>query len=111
MAFRIKQGDTLPNLPFQIFEPDGVTPTNLTGATVNMVVRTKPGTNATPVLFKKPCTLTSAALGQGVYDWDDGDTDVGGNFEYEFEITWPDTNVQTVPVDTYLDLVIVDDIG
>lgn len=111
MAFRIKQGDTVPNIPFQVFEPDGVTPANLTGATVRIVVRTKGGSNATPPLFKKPCVLTTPADGIGHYDWDEGDTDIGGNFEYEFEITFGDGNIQTVPVDSYLDLVIVDDIG
>lgn len=111
MAFRIKQGDTLPNIPFQIFKPDGVTPEDLTGADVSIVVRTKGGTNATPVLFKKPCDITDALLAKGVYDWDAGDTAVAGNYEYEFEITWADGNIQTVPVETYLELLIIDDIG
>jgi hypothetical protein len=111
MAFSIKQGDTVPNIPFQVFQPDGVTPANLTGATVRIVVRTKGGNNATPVLFKKPCVLTSAATGVGYYDWETGDTSAAGAFEYEFEITYGDGEIQTVPVDSYLDLVIVDDIG
>ena len=39
------------------------------------------------------------------------DTATNGNWEYEFEITWLDGNIQTVPSDSYLDLIIVDDIG
>lgn len=116
MAFRIKQNDTLPNLPFQIFKPDGTTPQDLTDATsVNIVVRTKGAApNAAPA-FKKPCTLLDQAVaeneGWGFYDWVAADTAVAGNFEYEFEIVWSDGEIQTVPVDSYLDLVIVDDIG
>lgn len=109
MAFIIKQGDLRPNLPFQIFEADEVTPLDLTTATsVSIVVRKK---GDTVVLFKDTCDLTNAAQGLGVYDWKVGDTAEAGQMEYEFEILWQDGSPQTVPVDRYLEMTIVDDIG
>jgi len=116
MAFKVKQNDTLPNLPFKIFQPDGVTAQDLTDATsISIVVRPKNSAPTVPATFKKPCVILDqsvpANLGWGFYDWDPSDTATPGNFEYEFEIIWDDGAVQTVPADSYLDLVIVDDIG
>jgi hypothetical protein len=104
----MKQGDLRPNLPFQLFQADGVTPLDVSTATsVSIVVRAKGGA----LKFKAECDLTDAAEGEGIYDWVEGDTDTAGAFEYEFEILWNDGSPQTVPVDKYLDLTIVDDIG
>jgi hypothetical protein len=116
MAFTIKQNDTLPNLPFKIFQPDGITAQNLSNVEeINIVVRTKGGTPASPVTFKKPCVILDqgvpANVGWGYYNFDPSDTATPGSYEYEFEIEWDDGNIQTVPVTGYLDLVIVDDIG
>ena len=115
MAFKIKQNDTLPVLPFTIFQPDGVTPQDLTEVTtINIVVRVKGGTNASPVIFKKPCvkeTQSGGTIGKGHFKFVAADTANPGNFEYEFELVWSDGDIQTVPVEGYLDLVIIDDIG
>lgn len=105
----MKQGDTLPNLPFQLFEPDKVTPLNVSAASViNLVVRQR---NAVNPIFKKPVTMTDPATGVGHYDWQAGDTDVTGTFDYEFEITWNTGDIQSIPADTYFQLNIVDDLG
>ena len=112
MAFTIKQNDTLPNLAFQLFQPDRVTPLDLAAVSViNLVVRASGGTDATVPLFKKPCAIISPSLGTGVYDWDPGDTAISGSYEYEFEITWANGDIQTIPQDGYYSLLIVDDIG
>jgi hypothetical protein len=109
VAFKMKQGDTRPNLPFQMFQPDKVTPLSLAAATsVSIAVRPK---NDVTMTFKKACVITDVDLGTGYYDWDVGDTAIAGNFQYEFEIVWNNGDIQTVPVDGYFDLVIVDDIG
>ena len=116
MAFKIKQNDTLPTLPFRILQPDGLTGQNLTDvAEINMIVRTKGAASTAPPLFKKVCTILDqsipANVGWGYFAWAASDTATAGNFEYEFEIEWDDGAIQTVPADSYLDLVIVDDIG
>jgi hypothetical protein len=116
MAFKIKQNDTLPTLPFTILQPDGVTPQDLTNVTsISMVVRTKGAASTAPPLFKKPCTIllqsVPANKGKGTFTWVAADTATSGAFEYEFEIIWNDGGIQTVPADGYLDLTITDDIG
>lgn len=109
MAFKIKQNDTLPNLPFQIFEPDGSTPLDLTNADdVFLCVRT---TATSEELFKNRVVIDDASNGICYYAWSAADTRTPGNYQYEFEIQWSDGNIQTVPVDTYLDLVIIDDVA
>lgn len=116
MAFKIKQNDTLPNLPFRILQPDGLTGQDLTDVeSISMVVRTKGSNPASAPLFKKPCTILDQGIpinvGWGFYAWEAADTAAAGSFEYEFEIIWNDGAVQTVPADSYLDLTIFDDIG
>ena len=116
MAFKIKQNDTLPLLPFQILKPDGVTPQDLSAVEeINMVVRTKGSPSTALPLFKKPCQILDQSVpvneGRGYYDWSADDTVTSGSFEYELEMTWEDGEIQTVPADGYLDLIIVDDIG
>jgi hypothetical protein len=116
MAFRMKQNDTLPFLPFEILQPDGITPQDLTDvASISMIVRTKGAQSTAPPLFKKPCQILdqsiTANLGKGFYVWAAADTATAGNFEYEFEMIWDDGGIQTVPAESYLALNIVDDIG
>lgn len=109
MAFVIKRGDTLPNLPFQIFQPDGITPQSLAAATAINIVVAKKTDNS--LAFKKPCTITDAPNGIGIYNWDPVDTATAGDFKYEFEITWNTGDIQTVPVDASFDLTIGADLG
>lgn len=112
MAFTIKRNDLRPYLPFQFFQADGVTPLNVTSATaINFVCRVKGSTVDDPPKFKKLVTMTDAAQGLGEYRWSGTDTDTAGDFEYEFEITWPGPEPQTIPADSYFALVIVDDVG
>ena len=109
MAFTMKQNDTRPNLPVQFFQADGTTPLDLTTATsVSIVIRQK-GQQA--VKLKRAITITDAAGGEGEFDWQTGDTDTVGDFEYEFEILWNNGDIQTVPAFGYLELSIIDDIG
>jgi hypothetical protein len=109
VAFLIKQNDRRPYLPAQFFLPDGETPLDLTSvATVNLAVRPK---GSETVSFKKPCVIVDAPLGEVEYRWSADDTAEAGEYEYEFEITWPDAEPQTIPTDTYFALVVVDDIA
>jgi hypothetical protein len=109
MAFKMKRHDTLPNLPFQIFEPDGTTPLDLANATdVYLAVRYK---RDLTVLFKNRTVIDDEVNGIGHYSWSGADTIEEGEYQYEFEIQWADGNIQTVPVDSYLDLIIISDIA
>lgn len=112
MAFIIKRNDLRPYLPFRFFEPDGVTGLDVSAATeINLVCRAVgAGVEAAPK-FKKPVDMTNAAAGIGEYRWSADDTDTPGQFEYEFEITWPGGEPQTIPADSYFQLTVVDDVG
>jgi hypothetical protein len=111
MAFIIKQNDTLPYLYFQFFEPDAVTPLDLTGAAVSLVMRKVGAVPEAAPALKKACVVSSPLEGIGYYQWDAADTAESGDFEYEFEIVWGDGGVQTIPADAYFKLTVVDDIG
>ena len=56
--------------------------------------------------------MLDLAAGEGEYRWSSGDTANSGSFSYQFKILWPGTTTepQTVPVDSYLDLLILDDL-
>jgi hypothetical protein len=112
MAFNIKRNDLRPYLPAQFFQPNGVDPLPLDQAlAVNIVVSPKGAAPEDPPKFKKACVITDALAGQIEYRWSGTDTDTAGDFSYEFEISWPNAEPQTIPADAYLDLVIVDDLG
>jgi len=115
-TFKIVQHDLIPALPFWFFQADGVTPLDITNATgVDIVVAAKQvptGVVATAAKFRKPCVILDAEGGHGEYQWSANDTDTAGAFSYQFKILWPGTTAkpQTVPVDNYLDLLIIDDL-
>lgn len=109
MPFTIKRHDRRPYLQFQLFEADGVTPLDTTAAIeINFVCRAK---GSPDMKFKSPVSMLDALSGRGEYQWAATDTDTAGDFEYEFEIAWPNAEPQTIPADSYLSLVVVEDIG
>ena len=114
-VFEIVQHDLRPYLPFWFYQADGVTPLDITGVTVEIVVATKQlpsATVATAAKFRKECDILDAEGGHGEYRWSDPDTAVAGAFSYQFKLLWPGGTVepQTVPVNSYLDLLIYDDL-
>ena len=112
MAFTIKQNDLRPYLPVKFYEPDAITPMDLSGATsVSMVVRSKSALVTDPPKIKRAMTAVNALIGEFEFRWVSGDTDTVGEFNYEFEIMWPLTKPQTIPADSYLTLIVVDDLG
>jgi len=112
--FKIVQHDLRPYLPFWFFEPDGTTPFDITDAEgVDIVVAPKQAPTAEVVLpakFRKPCVILDPLTGHGEYRWSDDDTDTSGSWSYQFKLLWPDSEPQTIPVDSYLDLSILDDL-
>jgi hypothetical protein len=109
VAFIIKQHDLLPNLPFQILDAAGAPRDCSDVDTVSLVMKPKTGTLPAP--FKKECSFTNVATGVGIYDWDSGDTDTSGTMSYEFELVFLNGDIQTVPVDRFLELTIQPDLG
>ena len=108
----MKQNDTWPPLG------DAVTPVvlkdntgaaiNLTGATVKLFIRAADGTG-TPL--SRDAIVVNAVNGTVRYDWVPADTAVVGDFNFEYQITFGDGKIATVPTEGYLSLSIIDDIA
>lgn len=93
----IKRGDTRPPLVFQLSK------------TVNSVKSSMDLTQATSVVFQMrlqsgvgnalggTCTVPDAVNGVVIYVLQIADTATAGPYEFEFQITWSDGGVQTVP--------------
>ena len=88
--FWIKRGDTREQLVYQAMEYDQTSQSykvvDLTGASILGKMRTLP--DQPSLIFSSPAIILDAVNGWMAYDWDDGDTDVAGDFDFEFEATW-----------------------
>lgn len=106
MAFYIKQGDTSPAILRQFLDASG-NPVNLTGATIkfNMAMDTgqlicnqKAATIFTGTLPAELGGATvTAAQGWMKYAWVAADTAIPGVARAEFQVTFNDGSIETVP--------------
>lgn len=104
----IKQFDRKPSL-VAVLSYLGGSVKDLTGHTVKFLMRLRPG--ATPKV-SAAATVVSAAAGSVRYDWGATDTDTVGRFQGEFEVTETSSGkTETFPNDSYLEVVITDDLG
>lgn len=106
MAFIIKQHDTYPALTATL--SDIVGPINLTGATVKVILKTA---GVTPTTITGACTITNATAGAVSYLWVAADTASVNTFQGEFEITFANGRISTVPNDSYFSVDIKADLG
>ena len=94
MAEKIKlvQGDTKPQLKLNI-SSDG-TPTDITGATVNLHFR---AVGSTTNLFSRQALVTDGSAGIATVVWQSSDLNRdAGDYEGEVEVVFADTTRQTV---------------
>ncbi len=105
------QNDTAPNLVRTLFEGDGVTPIDLTGATITIRIARQRDYHYyspyTPIVDAGTCVIVGAPT-LGVVSWTPlaGDLSPPGSFHYYFKITFSGGAVQSVPAHTYETLVI-----
>jgi hypothetical protein len=103
----MKSGDLEPSYIATLFNADGSV-IDLTNATsVSLVVKATVGTFS----FKAAAVFLNRAAGQVKYVWATGDTGTVGIHNHEFEIIWPTGRPQTVPNDSYVPFVVVQDLG
>ncbi len=111
-----EQHDTKPDLVRTLFEGDGVTPINITGATITFRLGFQRDLHYyspyTPIVLAGPCTLVGPGT-DGKVSWTPLATDLSipGLFHFRFTITFAGGGVQTVPAHTYERLVITTPIG
>lgn len=104
--FVVKQHDTWP--PIQVALSDQLGTIDLSTATqVKFLASSGLGGHDIDGI----CNVTNASVGELIYTWVTGDTQYTGDYEVEFEITWNDGTIETVPNDSYGTLVIVADLG
>jgi Rib/alpha/Esp surface antigen-like repeat protein len=93
MADIVVQGDTGPDVVAVLHEEGSVTsPIDLTGATVAFQMR-KPDDRRYTV--NALATIEDATAGQVRYEWGPNDLAVPGDYQAQFEITFPNGKVQT----------------
>ena len=115
--FTIKRDDTLPKIQVQLWDDEAKTiKTDLTLATgqaFHMIDRDQVGLTS-PTLKVEAAAIIVGAATDGVleYAWIDAsdDTDTGGTFFAEFEVTWSSTLRTTYPNNGYIIIKIVDDL-
>lgn len=93
-VFTIRQNDRLPIISSTLTGADGAL--NLTGATVRFRMRLL---ESTTLKVDQPATIGDADDGVVSYSWQAGDTDTAGTMLAEWQVTYPDAGILTVPND------------
>jgi len=103
--FYIKRNDTAASFQVALRDSAGDA-VDLTGASVQFIM-----SKGSTAKVSAPATIVDAAAGEVRYDWVAGDTDEGGYFRAEWEVTDASNRVQTFPNPGYDEVVITQDLG
>lgn len=102
----MKSGDRLPSIRATL-SSNGA-PVDLTLASgVSFIMRM---IGASLPTVNTPAVVVDPASGLVRYDWAINDTSVPGQYQAEWEVTWPDGKLQTFPTLTYHSVDILDDL-
>lgn len=105
MIYGIKQGDNEPSLRVRLVDARQ-RPIDISTASVRFFMRPKPGVAADSIQ-DAAVQIVDLARADVQYNWDLGDTDVVGDYEAEFKVTYLDGSVETVPNDGYIEISII----
>jgi hypothetical protein len=114
MAFKIKRNDTRPRYVVPLvdnFEEVDEEPINLTTLKEVFLIMRKKGEEGEPKVKSKAMVLGDPKLGVVQYTWVVGDTDELGKFDVEFELVWEDGGKETVPNETFFEVIVGTDLG
>jgi hypothetical protein len=93
MSFFLKQNDTSPAIRAMLVDGDGAV-VDLTGCTARFHMKSIGDLTAKVDAL---ASIVDPAKGIVQYNWSALDTDASGQFEGEFEITFPDLSIETFP--------------
>lgn len=96
--FTIKSGNTAPALTVQLTD-DLDQPASIIGGTVRMLMRPLSGG---PAVIDAAASIIDPAIGIVSYQWVAGQTDVVGEYDVSFVVTFGDGTEQTFPGDGYI---------
>lgn len=106
-SFHIKRGDTSPALVYAL-EPAGEV--ILTGASA--VFSMRPRTGGALVVDRAPAVIVTATGSPTLrHDWAPGDTALAGAHWAEFEVTYADGAIETLPNDGHITVIITQDLA
>lgn len=107
-TFFIKRNDDQPSLDVALRD-DRNRAVELAGATVLFHMRNT--ADDSTKIDSGSVTIIDASRGEVRYSWQSGDTDTEGNYEGEFEVTFAAGGVETFPNDSYIDIIIGEDVA
>jgi hypothetical protein len=102
MTFTIKQNDTAPALEAQLLDSEG-NPINLDMCGVRFHMQSR----YVKKTIIKPATIVDAENGLVRVDWQEGDTDTVSTYKCEFQVTFTDNTILTIPNDGYFQINII----
>ncbi len=107
---RIKQNDTTPPLRCALQFPSASgTVLDLTNAAGVKFIMSH--VNGTPKVNRAATVLSPATAGVVMHTWLPADTNTAGVYHAEWQITWGDGTIQTLPTESYVRIEIVPDLG
>ena len=112
-SFTIKQNDTLPVLGRRFIDDTGTVIDLSAASTVTFRMRRWGSTTLkieAPAIIVDPLPVVNTD-DQVEYRWITGDTDITGNYEAEFEITFANGKILTVPNDGSMLVSVISEIG
>ena len=111
--FTIKRGDwgSSESVDVALSDQDGAIDLS-TATVVKLLFKTKTGSTT----YSRNCTVTGAVAGAVSYEFtaadaSSGPTSVVNTFDIEWEITWSDGSITTVPNEGFKELAVVADLG
>jgi hypothetical protein len=106
MPFKLKKNDTSPILQTTITDAAN-NAVDLTGSSVRFHMKRY---GASTAKVDAAATIYDEENGIVRYAWQSSDTDTGGSFIGEFEVTYSDGTIETFPNSGYIQIDVLDDI-
>lgn len=106
--FKIKQGDTRPSLEVQLLD-ENRQPRDLQTATgVSFHMK---DVDTQDIVVEDTATIIDEDDGKVVYEWSEGDTDISGLHEAEFEVEYSGSSNETFPNSGYIEVYITEELA
>jgi hypothetical protein len=106
-TFSIKRNDTKPTLVANIVTGEGVA-LNLTNCAVQFIMSYQGNRQ---IKIQAAANILDAANGTVSYQWANNDCNIASTYYGEFQVTYPDNTVQSIPSDGYFTVLVREDLG